>query len=266
MTASPSDTVTAPLAQWSDGTGATGWRRIGPHPAIAAWAEAARGPAAAGVTASADWRCGGTWCVGLEALPNAQDGSVGGVALPWDVLGLHPQPLHRAQVSTTRAGYPQPSPTETEAAFRFRRDRDSAHLDGLLASGAAKRRYVKEPHGWILGLPLNAADAQAAPLVVWEGSHRILQEALMQVLAAHDPATWGEVDITDAYTAARKRVFDTCRRVALPGRVGEAVILHRLLIHGVAPWGDGAGADEPGRMVAYFRPELPSVADWLRLP
>lgn len=253
-------------ALWSDGTGAAGWRRVEAHPALAAWADAARAPAAAAVAASTDWRCGGTWCVGLDALPNAPDGAVGGVALPWDVLDLHPQPLHRAQVSTTRAGYPQPSPAETDAAFRFRRDRDGAHLDGLIAEGAAKRRFVREPHGWILGLPLNGADPEAAPLVVWEGSHRIMRDALAEVLAPHDPATWADVDITDAYTAARKRVFDTCRRVALPGRVGEAVVLHRHLIHGVAPWADGAGAEEPGRMVAYFRPELPSVADWVALP
>lgn len=243
-----------------------GYRRVAAHPALLAWADAARGPAAAAVEASSDWRCGGTWCVGLDALPNDPDGSVDGVPLPWDVLGLPPEPLHRAQVSTTRPGYPQPSPTESEAAYRFRLNRDSAHLDGLLALGESKRRYVKEPHGWILGLPLNGADPDAAPLVVWEGSHRIMRAALTQALAPHDPATWADVDITDAYTAARKRVFDTCRRISLPGRVGEAVVLHRLLIHGVAPWADGAGAEDPGRMVAYFRPLLPSVADWLRMP
>ena len=71
-------------------------------------------------------------------------------------------------------------------------------------------------------------------------------------------------DITDAYQAARKQVFDRCPRVELPGQPGEAVILHRHMIHGVAPWAEVASADLPGRMVAYFRPLLPSVADWLR--
>lgn len=249
-----------------DAFGRAGYRRVAAHPALRAWAEAARGPAARAVAASSDWRCGGTWCVGLDALDNAPDGSVAGVALPWDVLGLTPEALHRAQVSTTRAGYPQRSEAETESAFRFRRDRDSAHLDGLIAEGPEKRRYIREPHGWILGLPLNAADAAAAPLVVWEGSHHLMRAALLRALEPHDPATWGDVDITDAYTAARREVFDTCRRVELPGRVGEAVVLHRLLIHGVAPWREGAMAEDPGRMVAYFRPLLPSVADWLRAP
>lgn len=247
---------------WADGTGAAGYRRIGFDPAIAAWANAAREPAAAGVRASEDWRCGGTWCVGLEALPNDESGAVGGVPLPWAALGLTPQPLHRAQVSTTRSGYPQPSDTETDAAYRFRLNRDSAHLDGLLALGPDKRRYVKEPHGWILGLPLNAADADAAPLVVWEGSHLVMQSALRAAFA--DVAgDWADVDITDAYQSARAEVFRTCRRVELPGSVGQAVILHRHLIHGVAPWAAGANAGEPGRMVAYFRPLMASVREWV---
>lgn len=238
-----------------------GWRRVAGHPALKAWADAARDPAAAAVQASTDWRCGGTWCVGLEALANDPDGAVDGVALPWGVLGLDPMPLHRAQVSTTRAGYPLPSAAESEAAYRFRLNRDSAHLDGLLPVGPEKRRYVKEPHAWILGLPLNRADAGAAPLVVWEGSHLLMQAALSPLLAqADDPA---EVDITDAYQAARAEVFRTCARVELPGVPGEAVILHRHLIHGVAPWAAGATAEEPGRMVAYFRPLLPSVTEWI---
>ena len=41
------------------------------------------------------------------------------------------------------------------------------------------------------------------------------------------------------------------------------MILHRHLIHGVAPWAEGAVAEPPGRMVAYFRPVLPDVAAWL---
>lgn len=238
-----------------------GYRQVAAHPALKLWAEAAQGPAAAAVLASSDWRCGGTWCVGLEALPNDPDGRVAGVPLPWDVLGLPPEPLHRAQVSTTRPGYPQPSPTESEAAYRFRLNRDSAHLDGLLAIGPDKRRFVKEPHAWILGLPLNRADAGAAPLVVWAGSHLVMQAALAPLLSgADDPS---EVDITDAYQAARATVFRTCPRIELPGRVGEAVILHRHLIHGVAPWATGAMAEEPGRMVAYFRPLFPTVADWI---
>ncbi|NEY89106.1 phytanoyl-CoA dioxygenase family protein [Tabrizicola oligotrophica] len=240
----------------------TGWRKIGPDPAILRWSQAAHPLAVAALAESAEpLRCGGTWAVGLDLLPNAADGSVAGVALPWQVLGLTPQPLHRAQLSTVHPGYPQPSPDETEAAYGFRLRRDSAHLDGLLAVGPGKRRMVREPHAWILGLPLTTSPA--APLVVWEGSHRLMQAALARAFAGHAPESWGEVDITEAYQAARADVFRSCRRVELPGRPGEAVVMHRHLIHGVAPWSAAATAPPEGRIVAYFRPLMASVADWM---
>lgn len=247
----------------ADGFGARGWRRVA-GPEIAAWAAAARPVAEAAIRDSREaWRCGDTWFVGLDALPNSPDGAVGGAALPWAKLGLVPEPLHPAQLSVTRPGYPQQGAEETEAAFRFRLNRDAAHLDGLLPVGPDKRRMVKEPHGWILGLPINPAEAGAAPLVVWEGSHRIIGPALRAAFAACDGPP-EDHDITEAYQAARRQVFETCLRVELPGEPGTAVILHRHLIHGVAPWKPGAKADPPGRIVAYFRPLLPTIADWLR--
>ncbi|MBE0554438.1 MAG: hypothetical protein IH625_12180, partial [Rhodobacteraceae bacterium] len=45
-----------------------------------------------------------------------------------------------------------------------------------------------------------------------------------------------------------------------------ATLMHRLCLHGVAPWADGAIAAPEGRVIAYFRPELASVADWLTAP
>lgn len=123
---------------------------------------------------------------------------------------------------------------------------------------------VKEPHAWILGLPLTGSDA--SPLVVWEGSHLVMQAALARAFAGHAPETWGDVDITEAYQAARAEVFRTCKRLELPGMPGEAVVLHRHLIHGVAPWAEGASAPPEGRIVAYFRPLMPSVAEWVTAP
>lgn len=241
-----------------------GWRRIGFDPGIAAWAAAARRAAGAALRGEV-LRCGGTWAVGLDVLPNGPDGAVGGVAFPWQAVGVQPVPLHRGQLSAVYPGYPQPSPDETEAAYRFRLNRDAAHLDGLLAVGAEKRRMVKEPHGWILGLPLNECSAGASPLVVWEGSHRIIRAALEAAFAGQ-AGDWSELDLTDAYTAARAEVFKTCPRVEVPGRPGEAVWLHRLTIHGVVPWQAGAEAPAEGRVVAYFRPLLGSVRDWVSLP
>lgn len=244
-----------------------GWRQIGPHPAIATWADAAR-PLAVAALQGTDQplRCGGTWAVGLDLLPNAPDGSVAGVAFPWQAVGLAPEPLHHAQLSAIYTGYPRPSPDETEAAFRFRQTRDAAHLDGLLAIGPQKRRMVKEPHGWILGLPLTACSPDAAPLVVWENSHQIIRTALRAALSGHAPDTWGDVDVTDAYQAARAKVFQTCRRVEVPSLPGQATLLHRLTVHGVAPWAAGAAAPPEGRIIAYFRPLLLSVQEWLEMP
>jgi hypothetical protein len=247
--------------------GARGWVRIGHDARVANWAAAAL-PAAHRVLrdSSERWRAGGTWFVGVDALPNDAAGGIGSAAFPWDAFPLSPVPLHPAQLSVIRPGYPRRDPDETEAAARYRRTRDAAHLDGLLGEGTPPRRFVREPHGWILGLPLNDCSPDAAPLVVWEGSHLLMQTALRTALAPYPPAVWGNIDITDAYTAARARVFDTCARVELPVSPGQATLLHRLTIHGVAPWVEKAKAPREGRIIAYFRPVLASVAAWLQNP
>lgn len=242
-----------------------GWQILGPDPGLRAWAGAARGAALAVLqTTVEDWRVGGTWFVGVDALPNAADGSIAGVTFPWAALPLTSVPLHPAQLSVIRPGYPRPSPEESPAAFAYRRDRDAAHLDGLLPIGPEKRRMVKEPHAWILGLPLN--DTQASALTVWEGSHAVMRKALLAALDPHPPETWGDVDLTEAYQAARRLVFATCPRREVPVRPGEATLLHRLTLHGVAAWRPGDEAPAEGRMIAYLRPELPSVAEWLTAP
>ena len=242
-----------------------GWQRIGLHPAIAAWATAARKAAIDHLATTAEpWRCGGTWFVGVDALPNSPDGAINGTSFPWDALPLAPEPLHPAQLSVILPGYPQPSPYETPAAFAFRRDRDAAHLDGLLPIGPDKRRMVKEPHAWILGLPLNSATA--SPLTVWEGSHEIIRTALLKALKPHPPETWGDIDITVPYQAVRREVFATCRRIELPAAPGEATLLHRLTLHGVAAWKPQDAAPPEGRMIAYLRPILSDVHSWLTTP
>jgi hypothetical protein len=49
-------------------------------------------------------------------------------------------------------------------------------------------------------------------------------------------------------------------------RPGEATLLHRLTLHGVAPWEPSATAPPEGRIIAYFRPLMSSVKDWLMQP
>lgn len=253
-----------------------GWACFGFEPGLAHWAGAARraaGPHIADPAQRAQWLdCEGTWFVGVECLPNAADGSVAGVALGGAALDAARTlygalPLHRAQVSVVYPGYPRPRAHESDAAFRYRLRRDAAHVDGLLAEGPARRRFLKERHAWLLGLPLSAADAGASPFVVWEGSHEIMRRAFADALRDVAPAQWGNVDLTDIYQAARRMAFDTCPRVEIAARPGEAYLVHRLALHGVAPWAEGARADADGRMIAYFRPEFRgSGSDWLERP
>jgi len=47
---------------------------------------------------------------------------------------------------------------------------------------------------------------------------------------------------------------------------GEAYLVHRFALHGVAPWDEDAKAGPDGRMIAYFRPELPDRGLWLNAP
>lgn len=241
-----------------------------PHdPAVAAWAAAAH-PLALKVVADpagqARWlRHGKTWFVGVDALPNAPDGSIGGVQLggAWQGQVSLPKYWHRAQLSVIYPGYPLRDKGESDAAHHFRLNRDAAHLDGLLAVEPDKRRYLRELHGFVLGIGLNTVAPGASPLVVWEGSHHLIRAAFAAAYAGVDPQNWADVEVTDIYQAVRARVFETCPRRVLTPEWGQAVLVHRLAVHGVAPWAEGAVAPKEGRMVAYFRPVLGDPADWL---
>ncbi len=247
-----------------------GWVHFPADGASLRWAAAALDAARAVLAAGREpWRCGGTWFVGVDALPNDAKGRVegcplAGVAAEAVRTTFGAQVWHRAQLSVIRPGYPQPSPEESSAAYAFRRNRAAAHVDGLIAEGTEKRRFIREPHAFILGIALSEADSDASPLVVWDGSQSIVGPALRAALAGHDPADWGRVDITEAYQAARRAAFARCPRRALPLRRGEAVLLHRHLLHGVSPWQKGAVAAPEGRAIAYFRPQHAAVADWAR--
>lgn len=247
---------------------ARGWVRFGVDPALMAWVRAVR-PVAGRIAGDPDhrarWlRCGGTWFAGVNILPNDAAGAIPGEGVPplagdavdfvRDVLGLEGFAWDRAQISVCYPGYPQPWEGESAAAFRFRRDRDAAHVDGLLRRDPGRRRHLGEAHGFVLGIPLAEVPADASPLVVWEGSHERMRAAFRARLDGIDPARWSAEDITDAYTAARREVFETCARVPVHAGPGEAYLIHRLALHGVAPWGGAGGAD--ARPIAYFRPEI----------
>lgn len=253
-----------------------GWIRFPHDPALAAWVSHAL-PIARAATADpahAEWLdCEGTWFIGVDALPNdalgrvGQSGPLAGQAAEFIAQHYGQLPLHKGQISVIYPGYPRPRRGEGEAATRYRRNRDAAHVDGLRPTGPDRRRRVDEPHAWILGIPLTEASADAAPMVLWEGSHIVLQRAFAHALADHPREALHEVDITDIYQAARREVFETCPRIELPAKPGEAYLLHRHCLHGVAPWGQGALAGPDGRMIVYFRPECAGgVAEWIESP
>lgn len=254
-----------------------GWARFGYDPAVAKWADAARGAA---LTRMEDplhrdeWlQCGGTWFVGVDTLPNDAMGAVGesgpltGSAFDTARAIYGDLPLHAAQVSVVYPDYPRPRDGESDVAFGYRKRRDAAHVDGLLAVGAARMRILQERHAYILGVPLTHTSADASPLVVWEGSHEVMRAAFDGALKGVPHERWDEIDLTEIYTNARRDVFDRCARVVLPAKLGEATLVHRLALHGVAPWARGAEAPDEGRMIAYFRPEFTSGGRcWLSAP
>ncbi|WP_299285681.1 hypothetical protein [uncultured Tateyamaria sp.] len=230
------------------------------EPSVARWAQAAarvaRQIAADPAKQAANLRHGDTWFVGVDALPNDVIGAIEGVPLrgPWEdhVPLLH---HHAAQLSIIYPGYPQQDPDQSDANHAYRIKRHAAHVDGLLPDGPERRRYAREFHAYILGLPLNLAPQ--APTVIWPGSHVIMQAAIADTIAGREV---GEVDLTDAYHAARKEVFAQIEPVPITATPGQSFLIHRFALHGTAPWD---GPDGPERTIAFFRPEFDDPADWL---
>lgn len=262
------------------GLGQAGYRLFAPEAAVETWACAARAATLRQLqdpdVHAAQLRHGKTWFVGVDALPNAVDGSVAGAPLAgaWQDSVPAPKLWHAGQVSVLYPGYPRRDADETAANHRYRITRSAAHVDGLLPVGLERRRFCQEPHSFIVGLQLN--DAPQAPLVVWPGSHEVMKAAFVQAIGQ---GALADTDITDVYTQARRRVFDTIAPVAVQMKPGQAVVLHRHLLHGVAPWDADAApqdvalpdlpAPDPatGRMVAYFRPQYTDDPDlWLTAP
>lgn len=248
---------------------ADGYAVFPPQAGVLRWANEAR-KRAEKITSDpvhqANWlRHDKTWFVGVDALDNDPDGSVGGAPLtgPWEPHISRPEQWHPAQVSAVYQGYPGRDTTDIDAADAFRRNRFSAHLDGLLPVGPDRRRMLKEPHGFILGLPLNAAAPGASPLVVYEGSHHVIREAFQRIFKGLPVGDYANTDLTEAYQAARRRVFEQCIPRKLPLLPGQSVLVHRMAIHGIAPWETGAWGPQEGRIMAYFRPILPDPARWL---
>ncbi|MGR3802238.1 hypothetical protein [Marinibacterium profundimaris] len=245
--------------------GSEGYRIYPVHAGTLHWAATAL---AAGRRIAADpevrrrnLRHGETWFVGVDALPTGTEGDIQGVPLdgPFhaDLPPLRSWPL--AQLSIVYPGYPGRDPGESDGGYIYRLTRAAAHVDGLLRVGAEGRRYPLELHGFILGLPLT--EVRQAPTLCWPGSHRIIGDALVEAVGDQRPE---DVDVTDAYVAARRQVLDRIRPVPLVPPPGGSFLLHRFTLHGTGPWEDDRAEAPDGRMTAFFRPEVATAAQWLR--
>jgi hypothetical protein len=255
----------------------TGWAHFKGDPALQKWLVAATQPALAtrhDPDQIKDWLRGeGTWFVGVNALGNDATGAINGsgplagqaIEFARETLQFGARALDRAQVSICYPGFPKRMKGESDTALAFRINRDGAHVDGLHPSGPDRRRHVEEFAAFLLGLPVTETSGYAAPLVVWEGSHIIMRDQFRAALGQHAPEDWPQIDLTEIYHKARRIAFETCPRRVVHARPGEAYILHRFALHGVAPWAEGASAPPEGRAILYFRPETDREA-WLNLP
>ncbi len=220
------------------------------------------------------FRHGRTWFAGVNALNNDSSGAVNrgmpidGAAIAFirKQFQLNKIVLDKAQISVYYPGYPQHSAEEKDAAFGYRLRRDAAHVDGLLPIGEDRRRFLREHHHYVLGIPMVEASEDAAPFVIWRGSHKIVRSALSAILEQQDESLWNDIDVTETYQQSRRAIFEQCERVELPLKPGQAVIAHRLSLHGSAPWGKTATAGSDGRMICFFRPPTLTATDWLRMP
>lgn len=263
------------MSEIADALRKDGWAMLPRSDVLSDWVRHVH-PTARMIAEDADqkavWlRHGETWFAGVNVLPNDVKGRVGdGREIPAYIIQLiaglgMPTELDAAQISVVYPGYPKQDADETDQAHRFRKIRDAAHLDGLLPVGVDRRRHLHEPHAYVLGIPLTKTSTDASPMVVWRGSHLMVQKNFMVALGQLPPDQWQDVDLTEIYHETRYKTFMECERVEVHAQPGSAYLVHRLAIHGVAPWGAEATAPLEGRMIAYFRPELSKIADWLSL-
>jgi hypothetical protein len=219
------------------------------------------------------WRYQKTWFVGVNALSNDSTGALDtGPSLPTgllkqltDYVACTRLDLDQAQVSACMPGYPKASPNEPTTSFAFRNTYFAAHMDGLHTLGLQRRRHLIEQHSFILGIPLSKHLPEAGPVMVWPGSHKLVQ-AWLQSELGHLPAEqWQDVDLTASYQTMRQQVLASMQPVPIHAPLGGAYLIHRHAIHGQGHWPENiANVGDNGRIIAYFRPCLHTAQNWLR--
>lgn len=217
-----------------------------------------------------DLRCGGTWFAGVNFLGNSTSGKLETKNLQGKIIASIMSRFREsfdewdsAQISICYPGYPKPMASEGVAAFNYRIKKCAAHVDGILPLGNNRRRFVREHHAFIFGIPLSRFNRFASPLVIWEGSHHIILDTFHKIFSSLSSSEWPQLDVTFQYKEARKKVFATCPKKVIWVPLGGCFVLHRMCLHGISPWAKNAQAEPCGRIMAYFRPKLLCEKNWI---
>ncbi|MDG2355629.1 MAG: hypothetical protein P8L82_06390 [Paracoccaceae bacterium] len=230
-----------------------------------------------------DFRSGATWFAGINFLDNGIGGDVDGISFSsvlWSQIsgnfGVNIKYWDAAQVSICWQGYPGKDPSESEKSFKYRLKKYSSHVDGLIPIGPSKRRFAKEFHAFILGIPITNNRVDSAPLMIWEGSHKIFRNMFSKAFAGLSENEVSNLDVTEIYQKYRRKVFTTCPVKKVFSHNNQPYILDRHLLHGMGPW--SAAIDDSllqhrnnlfrinpmsGRIVIYFRPAYKNPLDWI---
>ena len=229
-----------------------------------------------------DLRSGSTWFVGTNFLDNNSQGKIGARQFSKKIInnissyfGTKIQYWDKGQVSICWPGYPKKDTLESEKSFNFRIKRFASHIDGIIPLGSKKRRFAKEYHAFILGLPIMNNFKNNASLVVWEGSHKIFRNFFRNIYEGVSSNKISHIDITELYNECRNKVFTKCNVKKIVPNFKQPYLLDRHLLHGIDQWKDqnfgsyvikhknSVNNLSNGRIVVYFRPVFSDPYDWI---
>tara|TARA_B100001057_G_scaffold375264_1_gene380039 strand:- start:276 stop:1109 length:834 start_codon:yes stop_codon:yes gene_type:complete len=229
-------------------------------------------------------RCGSTWFVGTNFLDNSSNGSIGAKLMSKKIFGnilkkfgSNIKYWDKGQVSICWPGYPKKDAKETEKSFNFRIKRFASHIDGIIPFGSKKRRFAKEFHAFILGFPIQNNCLECAPLVVWEGSHKIFRNFFKEIYEGVTSNKISSIDITELYNECRKKVFTNCEVKKIIPQFNQPYLLDRHILHGIHNWKEknniklntknnrSLNSISDGRVIIYFRPVFFDPLDWINI-
>ena len=232
-----------------------GWVRFPFDPEIATWVGAARAPA---VQTLDDpelrrlWlRCGGTWFAGVNALPNTADGALPEHAVP--PLGGRAIEFIARHLGLVRIRMGQGAGLDlfSRLSATLRRGKRGRIWFSIAPRRCACRRVAPVRSGppkntqrnpWVHPWP--SADRCTRQRCADGGLRRLATKScagrFQNAWRVSRRGTGRRKMWTEAYVSARRQCFERCPRVTIPARLGEVYLVHRLCLHGVAPWPVGA--------------------------